>query len=163
MKPTIPYSNLGEPYYAGYHSGAEQVSGHGPTLSFSPHLRVPEAVPDQDASSEWRLSTCRVSHAEEDEILLTYGNNSCGGGSTSATIPYSNPGEPSYAGYHFGAEQVPGPTTSFSPHLPEADWHPNQDTPSEWRFRVRTCWVSHAEDDEIHLTIALKKSWLVVC
>src|SRR6266567_3231284 len=54
------------------------------------------------------------------------------------TIPYSNPGEPSYAGYHFGAEQVPGPTTSFSPHLPEADWHPNQDTPSEWRFRVRT-------------------------
>src|SRR6266566_6455056 len=87
MKPTIPYSNLGEPYYAGYHSGAEQVSGHGPTLSFSPHLRVPEAVPDQDASSEWRLSTCRVSHAEEDEILLTYGNNSCGGGSTSGYGP----------------------------------------------------------------------------
>jgi len=72
------------------------------------------------------------------------------------TISYSNPGEPYYPGYHFGAEQVPGhgPTMSFSPHLPEAD--PNQDASSEWRFR--TCWVSHAEDDEIHLTIALKKS-----
>jgi hypothetical protein len=72
------------------------------------------------------------------------------------SIPYSNfrQGEPYYAGYHFGTEQVPGPTMSFSPHLPEAA--PNQDASSEWRFR--TCWVSHAGEDEIHLTIALKKS-----
>jgi len=83
MKPSIPYSNLrqGEPY--GYHFGTEQLPG--PTMSLSPHL--PEAVPDQDASSKWRFNTCRVSHAEEDEILLTYGNNTYGGGSISGYGP----------------------------------------------------------------------------
>jgi hypothetical protein len=76
------------------------------------------------------------------------------------SIPYSNLGqleaEPYYAGYHPGTEQLParGPTMSFSPHLAEAAQ--NQDPPSEWRFH--TCWVSHAEEDKIHLTIALKKS-----
>ncbi|KAN0116637.1 hypothetical protein V8E52_005781 [Russula decolorans] len=61
-------------------------------------------------------------------------------------IPHSNlrQGEPYYAGYHFGAEQVPGPTMSFSPHLPEAD--PNQDA-----FHS-SCWASQAEDDEVHQT-----------
>jgi hypothetical protein len=69
------------------------------------------------------------------------------------SIPYTNlrQGEPYYTGYPFGTEQAPGPTMSFSPRLPEAV--PNQDA---WRFH--TCWVSRAEGDEIHLTIALKKS-----
>ncbi|KAF8503264.1 hypothetical protein F5888DRAFT_1660221 [Russula emetica] len=76
-----------------------------------------------------------------------------------STIPNSNLRQagPYYAGYNFGTEQVPAPTMSFSPHLPhlpEAD--PNRDASSGWRFR--TCWVSHSGEDEIHLTIALKKS-----
>jgi hypothetical protein len=73
-----------------------------------------------------------------------------------STIPNSNLRQagPYYAGYHFGTEQVPGSTMSFSPHLPEAD--ANRDGSSGWRFR--TCWVSHSGEDEIHLTIALKKS-----
>ena len=72
------------------------------------------------------------------------------------SIPYSNirQGEPYYAGYRSGTEQVPLPAMSFSPRLPEAG--PNQDASSEWRFH--NGWVSHAEEDEIHLTIALKKS-----
>jgi hypothetical protein len=81
MKPSNPYSNLreGEPYYAGYHSGTEQVPG--PTMSFSP--RFPEADPNQDVS-EWRFDTCWVSHAEkDDEIHLNYGNDDYGGGSVS--------------------------------------------------------------------------------
>src|SRR6267154_2768234 len=74
--------------------------------------------------------------------------------SMKSSIPYNNPDEPYHAAYHSGNEQFPGPMTSISPHLPEADL--NQDASSEWRFR--TCWVSHAGEDEIHLTIALKKS-----
>jgi hypothetical protein len=72
------------------------------------------------------------------------------------TVPYSTfrQGEPYYAGNHSSTEQVPGPSIGFPPHLPEAD--PNQNTSSEWRFH--TCWVSHAEEDKIHVTIALKKS-----
>jgi hypothetical protein len=72
------------------------------------------------------------------------------------SVPYGNlrQGEPYYAGLRFGIGQVPGPPMSFSPRLPGAG--PNQDAYFEWRFH--TCWVSHAEDDEIHLTIALKKS-----
>jgi hypothetical protein len=83
MKPSSPYSNLrqGEPDYAGYHFGAEPVPG--PTISFSPSLHLPDADPNQDASSEWRFDTCRVSHAEDDEIHLTYGNDGYGGGSIS--------------------------------------------------------------------------------
>ena len=84
MKPGIPYSNLrqGEPYYTGYQRfGTGQLPG--PAMSFSPHL--PEADLDQDASpsSEWRLHNCWVSHAEEDGINLTYGNDAYGGGSIS--------------------------------------------------------------------------------
>jgi hypothetical protein len=197
MKPNIPHSNLrqGEPYYAGYHFGAEQVPG--PTMSFSPHL--PEADPNQDAFH----SSCWASQAEDDEVHQTYGNDGYGrsisgygsnhamaGGtceipapqplqkgdysmvsvfhqclattihsfyhSMKPSIPYSNlkQGEPCYTGSHSGTGQVPGPTMSFSPALPVAG--PSQDASSEWRFH--TCWVSHAEDDEIHLTIALKKS-----
>jgi hypothetical protein len=81
MKPSNPYSNLreGEPYYAGNHSGTEQVPG--PTMSFSP--RLSEADPNQDVS-EWRFDTCWVSHAEkDDEIHLNYGNDDYGGGSVS--------------------------------------------------------------------------------
>jgi hypothetical protein len=72
------------------------------------------------------------------------------------SVPYSNnrQPEPYYAGNHSGTEQVPGPTIGFSPHLPEAG--PNQNASSGWRFH--TCWVSHVEEDKIHLTIALKKS-----
>jgi hypothetical protein len=70
---------------------------------------------------------------------------------------YSNPrhGEPYYAGNHSGTDQVPRPTMGFLPRLPEAD--PSQEgASSEWRFD--TCWVSHADENIIHLTISLKKS-----
>ncbi|KAF8478368.1 hypothetical protein DFH94DRAFT_800139 [Russula ochroleuca] len=72
------------------------------------------------------------------------------------SIPYSNlgQGETSYDGYHFGAYQVPSPTMNFSPHLQEAN--ANEGASHEWRFH--NCWVSHAGQDEIHLTIALKKT-----
>ena len=70
-------------------------------------------------------------------------------------IPYNNPeqGETNYAGYHFGAYQVPGPTMNFSPYLGA---NMNQGSSPTWRFD--DCWVSHAEQDKIHLTIALKKT-----
>ncbi len=62
-------------------------------------------------------------------------------------------GETSYAGYHPMSDQVPGPTTNFSPHLSGAN--ANQRASPEWRFH--DCWVSHVEETEIHLTIALKR------
>ncbi len=72
------------------------------------------------------------------------------------SIPYSNfgQGEINYTGYNFGTEQVPDPTMNFSPHLPRAD--ATQGSPLLWRFH--NCWVSHAEQDEVHVTIALKKT-----
>ena len=82
MKPSIPYSNIrqGNPYYES-HFGTEQVPG--PTMSLSAPPYLPEADPNQDVFSEWRFHPCRVSHAEEDEIHLTYGNDAYGGGSIS--------------------------------------------------------------------------------
>ena len=72
------------------------------------------------------------------------------------SIPYSNlgqlEGEINYAGYHF--DQVLGPAMNFSPHLPGAN--ANRGASSEWRFH--NCWVSHEEQNEIHLTIALKRT-----
>ena len=59
-----------------------------------------------------------------------------------------------YAGYHH-SDQVLGPTSmNFSPHIPGAN--ANRGASSEWRFH--NCWVSHEEQDEIHLTIALKRT-----
>lgn len=72
-------------------------------------------------------------------------------------IPYNNfeqGGEANYAGYHFGAYQVPGPTMNFSPYF--AGVNINQGASPTWSFD--DCWVSHAEQDKIHLTIALKKT-----
>ena len=71
-------------------------------------------------------------------------------------ILYNNleQGENNYAGYHCGAYQVPGSTVNFSPYLPEANI--NQSPSPTWRFD--DCWVSHAEQDKIYLTIALKKT-----
>ncbi|KAH9993816.1 hypothetical protein BJV77DRAFT_1158512 [Russula vinacea] len=94
----------------------------------------------------WGTQASQALH-NSDYLMPSYPNN----------ILYSNfgQGETNYAGYpyHFGAYQVPSPT-SFSTHLPGAN--PDQGTSSEWRFQ--TCWVSHEEQDEIHLTIALKKT-----
>lgn len=57
------------------------------------------------------------------------------------------------AGCHF--DQVLGPTSmNFSPHISGAN--ANRGASSEWRFH--NCWVSHEEQDEIHLTIALKRT-----
>ena len=69
--------------------------------------------------------------------------------------PYSNLGqgdsEINYAGYQFGNNKVLGPTMNFSSPGANA----NHGASSEWRFH--NCWVSHEEQDEIHLTIALKR------
>ena len=72
MKPNIPYSNLrqGEPYYAGYHFGTEQVPR--PTMSFSQHLA--EADPNQDGFR----SSCGVSQVGDGKVHLTYGNDGHG-------------------------------------------------------------------------------------
>jgi hypothetical protein len=69
---------------------------------------------------------------------------------------YSNlgQGETNDAGYHFSTDQVPGPTMNFSSYVPEAS--SNQGASPVWR--LHNCWVSHAEQDELHLTIALKKT-----
>lgn len=73
------------------------------------------------------------------------------------SIPNSNfgQGESSYAGYHFDTgDQVPGPTMNFSPQNPGVNT--NQVASPVWRFH--NCWVSHSEQDEVHLTIALKRT-----
>ena len=76
MKPgTIPQSNISEPYYAGHHF----------RTSFSP--RLPEADPNQNVASEWRIHPCCVYHAEEDSIHPSYGNEAYGGGSVSGYGP----------------------------------------------------------------------------
>jgi hypothetical protein len=69
-------------------------------------------------------------------------------------IPYSNlgQGETNYAGHYFGTNQVPGPTMN----TPLAGANTNQGASPVWR--LHNCWVSRAEQDEIHLTIALKKT-----
>ena len=76
MKPSMPFSNFGEPYYPGYNFSTEQVPG-----PFTP--RLPVADPDQDTASERRFHTCSVGRAKEDEAHLTYGNDAYGGGSIS--------------------------------------------------------------------------------
>ncbi len=78
MQPSIPYSHhRGEPDYAGYHfSTGGQVPG--PT-SFSPHF--PEADPNLNVASEWRIHTRWVNHAEDGGLHPTYGNDAYGGGS----------------------------------------------------------------------------------
>ncbi|KAH9993812.1 hypothetical protein BJV77DRAFT_961731 [Russula vinacea] len=98
------------------------------------------------------------------------GNDSYGGGSISGydfnhlfyrpiklNILYSNlgQGETNYAGYHFDTNQVPGSNMN----APLSGANANQgasDSPPIWR--LHTCWVSRAEQDEIHLTIALRKT-----
>ncbi|KAH9993810.1 hypothetical protein BJV77DRAFT_342033 [Russula vinacea] len=63
-------------------------------------------------------------------------------------------GETNYTGYHFGADQVPDPTMNFSPHFPGVN--ASQGSFPVWRFH--DYWFTHVEQDELHLTVVLKKN-----
>jgi hypothetical protein len=61
-----------------------------------------------------------------------------------------------YAGYYPATSQLPQSTMNFSA-LPSGHTAPNaQGAPPIWK--LRDCWVSYAEQDEIHVTVALKRN-----
>ncbi|KAI0293536.1 hypothetical protein BC826DRAFT_1014628 [Russula brevipes] len=65
-------------------------------------------------------------------------------------------GETSYVRYHFAPDQFPGHTMNFSPLLQSGHAGPsNQATSPVWH--VAQSWVSYASQDELHVTIILKK------
>ena len=72
--------------------------------------------------------------------------------------PYGNLGqcEINNAGFHLASDQIPSHTMQFPLPPPGAYAVPNnQGTSPIWR--LSNCWVSYAEEDEIHVTIALRK------
>ena len=67
--------------------------------------------------------------------------------------------EANYAGYHPATNQLLQNTMNFSTLPPPSGVHtaPNtQGAPLIWK--LHDCWVSYAEQDEIHLTVALKRN-----
>jgi hypothetical protein len=74
------------------------------------------------------------------------------------SLQYENlgQGETNYAGYDLTANQFPGYTTPFQPHLTGAYTAPNsQGVFPAWH--LLDCWVSYAVQDELHVTIALRR------
>jgi len=71
---------------------------------------------------------------------------------------YGNPPqcENNYSGAHFAVDSTPNQTMQFPPLPPGASAAPNnQGTSPVWR--LNNCWVSYAEQDELHVTISLRK------
>ena len=65
--------------------------------------------------------------------------------------------EANYAGYNHSTNQLPQNTMNFSTLPSGVHTAPNtQGASSIWK--MRDCWVSYAEQDELHLTIALKRN-----
>ena len=75
--------------------------------------------------------------------------------------PSSQHGDPTqyesnYSGAHFAVDPTPHHTMQFPPFLPGAYAAPNnQGTSPLWR--LNNCWISYAEQDELHVTISLRK------
>jgi hypothetical protein len=72
--------------------------------------------------------------------------------------PYGDLGqcETNNAGFHLASVQIPSHTMQYPPRPPGAYAAPNnQGTSPIWR--LNNCWVSYAEEDEVHVTIALRK------
>ena len=65
--------------------------------------------------------------------------------------------EANYAGYHPAATQSPQNTINISTLPPGVQTAPNTQGASPI-WKLRDCWVSYAEQDEIHLTVALKRN-----
>jgi len=62
-----------------------------------------------------------------------------------------------YAVYHPTANQFPPHTTNVSPLPSGAYTAPNNQGASPMWY-LRDCWVSYMVEDELHLTIALKRT-----
>ena len=62
-----------------------------------------------------------------------------------------------YAGYYPTTNQLPQNTMNFSTLPSGVHTAPNTQGASPI-WKLRDCWVSHAEQDEIHLTVALKRN-----
>lgn len=74
------------------------------------------------------------------------------------SVQYDNIGQGrnNYAGYDFAANQFPEPTAFLSPLLSGAYTAPNnQESFPIWR--LFNGWVSYAAEDELHVTIALRR------
>lgn len=77
------------------------------------------------------------------------------------TMPSSQHGsltqyENNYSGAHFAVDPTPNHTMQLPPFFPGADAVPNnQGTFPIWR--LNNCWVSYAEQDELHVTISFRK------
>jgi len=69
---------------------------------------------------------------------------------------YPGQGQTNFAGYHPAAGQLPGHAVDFSPVLPGAYMAVNHEGAS-LVWRLNNCWISHAEQDEVHVTIALRR------
>jgi len=83
------------------------------------------------------------------------------GGYTMPNVQYASgsvgQAEANNAGYEPATEQLPRHTMNFSSLPPGAYTTPNNQGASPI-WRVSDSWVSHASQDELHLTIALKRS-----
>jgi hypothetical protein len=65
-------------------------------------------------------------------------------------------GETNYARYHFAPDQFPGHTMNFS-SLFQAGYAVPSNQAASPVWGVAQSWVSYASQDELHVTIALKK------
>ena len=136
-------NNTGSSFAA---DAANQPFGH--TMQFSPlilHRRL--VAPDiQPASPLWQVNKCWVSHAEQAQVHVTI------------AVRKASESGPNNNGSSFAtgaADQTSSPTIQVPPIFPGAAQE-NQGTLSVWY--LSNCWVSHAEQDELHVTIALGKS-----
>lgn len=73
-------------------------------------------------------------------------------------VQYDNVGQgrANYAGYDFVGNQFPDPTGILSPHLSGAYTASNNQGPFPV-WRLSSGWVSYVAEDELHVTIALRR------
>jgi hypothetical protein len=93
----------------------------------------------------WHVINCWVSRPEQDKLHVTMAIRK-------VPVPAS---ESNNDGSSFAAnatDQASGHSTQVPPLFPGAA-SDNQDVSTVWR--VNNCWVSHAEQDGLHVTIAL--------
>ena len=111
----------------------------------SPLLPGRFATPDnQGAPPVWRLKSCWVSYAGQDEVHVTIAVRK---------IPDREPNNTRFSFLAIAADHTSGHTIKFPSLFPGA---PDSQCASQVG-QLHHCWVSHAEQDELHVTIALQE------
>ena len=141
--------------WSGYVNNAE-VGGFEPILGYDFNYAGAESWGPSAAQSQTDVgyTMVRMAHIMSQDhwlIVLCMKSN----------VQYTSHGagrmEANYAGYHPATNQVPQNTMNFSTLPSGVHTAPNTQGASPI-WKLRDCWVSYAEQDELHLTIALKRN-----